>query len=937
MTFGRWLLGVVLLAAIASTLAFGARAVRRRFLPELQGATAVLADAVIAVSALVVLAELLGVAGILDPVPLVLGAVAAGAGGIALGRRGRPAEAGASGAVGRSGTAAAGGRGVVLTWISFAGAALVVAAWVRRTLVSLDLGVGGVDSLWYHLPFAAKFAREGSVTAIPYVDLEFLTAFYPANVELVHAVGMVLFGTAALSPLLSLAALLLALLAGWCLGRPFGVAPLTLLATAIVVGVPAVYETQAGEAKNDIAAIAFLLAAAALLVSARPRPAILAICGAAAGLALGTKLSFLAPVAALAAVAVWLARGERPGRGAAAFAAGAAATGGYWYLRNLFATGNPLPWLGPLPQPAEARSEHTATTLADYLTDGHAWSTYFLPSLDDVLGPMWPVMIALGAVGLAMGLAKGDPRLRALAIVGVVAAVAYVITPSSAAGPEAEPVGFGLNVRYVLPAVLLGLAVLAAMTKRRADVVAGVFTLVLLVTQLAPDPIWAPEHRRKAIALLVIGLAGAVVATRVKRPGALAAAAVVASVALLWPLERDFLDDQYTVTRPPYTAWRVFNMGPVYDWARDQHGARIAVTGTTGAYFQFPLHGPELDNQVQVVGEHGAHGSFTQTTTCDRARERARGQHPRRRHAVPRHLGPVPPARRPGVSLPTHGRRAGTADQRARARLRAQPMTTVSVVVPAFQEARRIPRLIRAVHDHARTDLRAAGLTLHEVIVVDDGSTDGTGAVLADAAEKEPLLRALTAPPGRRGKGHALAHGIRQASGHLVLLADVDLSAPLSETHKLAAELHAGADVAVGSRALEGAAVDGTPLSRELMGRTFNALVRTVTALDLRDTQCPLKLMPTTLAHELTEHQIAAGFAYDVELLLRARRHGARVVEVPIEFHHDRDSRVRPLVSAASMAYDVLRLSVRLRGHRKRHAERQIHPLMDEPGLGSQR
>jgi glycosyltransferase involved in cell wall biosynthesis len=265
-------------------------------------------------------------------------------------------------------------------------------------------------------------------------------------------------------------------------------------------------------------------------------------------------------------------------------------------------------------------------------------------------------------------------------------------------------------------------------------------------------------------------------------------------------------------------------------------------------------------------------------------------------------------------------------------------MRTVALVIPAHQEARRLPRLLRAIRTTAVDDLHAAGLELEEVIVVDDASTDGTGAVLQAAAERDPRLRGLTAPPGRRGKGHALAFGIRQAQADAVLLVDVDLSAPLSETHKLTAT---AADVAIGSRALAGADVEDTPKTRELMGRTFNRFVRAATGLEQHDTQCPLKLLDTALARELTDRQLVTGFAFDVELLLRARRAGATIAEVPIAFQHDRDSRVRPVASAVSMASEVLRLAVRLRGRparqRERHPGGQPDPAPDEPRLDGQR
>jgi len=257
---------------------------------------------------------------------------------------------------------------------------------------------------------------------------------------------------------------------------------------------------------------------------------------------------------------------------------------------------------------------------------------------------------------------------------------------------------------------------------------------------------------------------------------------------------------------------------------------------------------------------------------------------------------------------------------------------TLSVVVPAYQEVRRLPRLVAAVRDTATADLERAGLALREVIVVDDGSTDGTGAALVEAERAVPLLRALAAPGGHGGKGHALAAGIAAARGELVLLADCDLSAPLAETARLHDALRGGADVAIGSRAAPGADVSNTPLTREYMGRTFNRLVRAATGLPHRDTQCPLKLLRAEDARRLVAGLRTRGYAFDVELLVRAQAAGLTVAEVPIAFCHDRDSRVAPVAHAIEMARDVARLR-RAQREPQRDAGRQVRAARDEPGL----
>ena len=241
---------------------------------------------------------------------------------------------------------------------------------------------------------------------------------------------------------------------------------------------------------------------------------------------------------------------------------------------------------------------------------------------------------------------------------------------------------------------------------------------------------------------------------------------------------------------------------------------------------------------------------------------------------------------------------------------------TVSLVIPSYNEERRLPRLAAALRDSAARELAGAGLELLEAIVVDDGSRDGSAGVLRREAPATPLLSPLIREGPNEGKGAAVRAGADRARGDLVLISDVDLAAPLPEAAKLHAAIEAGAEVAIGSRAIDPSHVTGIPLQRRLMGRAFNGVVRALSGLPYRDTQCGFKLMRAGLARELLRDQLAPGFAFDVEVLMRARRRGLTIAEVPIAYHHDPDSTIAAASASFGMAWDVARLARRLRGGR---------------------
>jgi dolichyl-phosphate beta-glucosyltransferase len=226
----------------------------------------------------------------------------------------------------------------------------------------------------------------------------------------------------------------------------------------------------------------------------------------------------------------------------------------------------------------------------------------------------------------------------------------------------------------------------------------------------------------------------------------------------------------------------------------------------------------------------------------------------------------------------------------------------LSVVVPCFDEASRLPASLAA----AQAYLAVCGHEF-ELILVDDGSRDGTREIIREAERANPAVRGITLPRNR-GKGRALAEGVRQSRGRLVLTSDADFSAPIAELPKLVRSIEAGAQVAIGSRAARGAREVDQPVHRRLMGKAFNLLVQALLLPGLWDTQCGFKLFRGDVARELFGALRTDGFAYDVEVLYRARRCGYRVSEVPVRWTNSPTSRVQAVRHSREMLADLLRI-----------------------------
>lgn len=660
---GSYLLGAVQLALVLIPIGYSSYRLRQRLLPAWSGASARLVESIVGVALVIWISELLGTfglfyAGTLIAASLLLALVAwfLPGGGADLGDHPerQPRDGGT-----KSGTGPAGPETLASLLLMVLVIAATVFSYAVTTKHALDRGVFNFDSLWYHLPFAADMVQTHSVVGMHHVDTVFTNWFYPQNSELLHGVGILLTGRDTLSLFLNLGWLAVAFLAAYCVGRPYGRGAVTAIAAAILLECHTLVVRDPGAAKNDLMAAALLLASIAILVEAwsrrgavpegvvevrggrrhkaQPHPGgwdrwAVAAAGLAAGLAAGTRVTGLAMAAALTVAVVVLAGPGRRWAAAGWWFLAALAGGAFWYLRNLVVAGNPIPEvhsLGPisLPHPERLQEGRPDFNIVHYATDTGVWHEYFGPGLHEAFGALWPLVVFGALVAALLAVLRGRDRVvRWVGAVALFGGLAYLFTPLSAAGAEGEPVGFGINIRYVIPALMAGIVLLPLDRwldgERRQWGLTAALLLVFLVTN-RPDDALHDQARVFAFSLvvLVILLPALLIYLRSRGAGtvltlAAAGGLVVCLVAIGYPLQRHYLENRFANQGTAEERIPGMHLDSAYRWARDVEDSRIGLAGTTAGFAGYGFYGTDLSNRVRYLGEDGPHGAFNAIPTC---------------------------------------------------------------------------------------------------------------------------------------------------------------------------------------------------------------------------------------------------------------------------------------------------------------------------------
>lgn len=227
----------------------------------------------------------------------------------------------------------------------------------------------------------------------------------------------------------------------------------------------------------------------------------------------------------------------------------------------------------------------------------------------------------------------------------------------------------------------------------------------------------------------------------------------------------------------------------------------------------------------------------------------------------------------------------------------------LSIIIPAFNEAKRIPDTLRKINAYLLEQDY-----LSEIIVVENGSTDGTYHIVNEMQGEINCLTVLHVD--QRGKGWAVQQGMLHAEGDYRFICDADLSMPIEEVALFMPPAELSAPIAIASREAPGSVRYNEPQYRHLIGRVFNGLVRLIVLPGLNDTQCGFKLFREDAAMAIFPHLTVFGWTFDVEALFIARKLGYKIVEVPIHWHHHPHSTVRVMRDSIRMGFDLLKIRI---------------------------
>lgn len=646
-TLSSYLVGSAALLAIAISLYLGGYWLRRWIVPEFSGALARLADLTIATALLILVLQLLGSLSILKIGWIAIACVVLPLIAAAIGYRFAPEKVKEIAAP------------KVPTWAFLIGvgvASFVVAEWTFPSQLSLDQGMFGGDTTWYHMPAAARFIQEHSTNPLHFTDpLRLAVWFYPQTSELMNGALMGLMKSDWLSPLFNMFWIGVSLLACWCVGRPYGVGPATLVGGAIFLSSGVMIETQPGEGRNDILCFAFLVAFAAFLINGHQRvapksgvvddkpdenaplldkgPLILA--GIAAGVAISVKVSMLAPIGVIFLGMILVSgRGRRM---VTTFFLGIPMllVGGYWYVRAMIYTGgNPVPAVsgGPLklPQPDQMPLDpRPRFSVFHYITDLDIYRYWFFPRLDDAFGILFPLLLVmLASVCFYLVFKSRNQVVRVIAASALVTAFVYLLTPLTAAGAEGTPRGFFTNTRYLLPGLLLAATLLPIARplrapEGRAKKVLIFLTVVFAITVLT-SPRWYPGMIFGTIFLTLVIVWAPVGLTWLREHNKAPLSVIVTCIAFLVLISIGLgRTEQVGYAKKHYDKDRASLFlqegGPqeAFAFTRDLKDKRIALAGSGQMFFgQYGFYGVDRSNYVQYIGKEGDKGSYRLFNKC---------------------------------------------------------------------------------------------------------------------------------------------------------------------------------------------------------------------------------------------------------------------------------------------------------------------------------